>query len=258
METHIGSLRVVQVRRAGVAPDHAGEHHFFQVGTLDALLDARYDGDMPIAELASHGTLGLGTLNALDGELVLIDGAFFQLTADGRSHAVDPERETPFALVTLFDADTETTLSGSHDRAAVEAAVDQLTGGTEAAVAIRIDGWFTEVTARSAVPEKPPYRPFPEAVADNQRKFEIEEMQGSMVGFRFPAVAEGVQVPGYHLHLIDEQRERGGHVLDYRVQDVRMQVQRAAILQIELPAGVEPAEPGLTAEQLHAVHAIEG
>ena len=33
--TRIGALQVVQVRREVIAPDHAGEHHFFQVGTLD-------------------------------------------------------------------------------------------------------------------------------------------------------------------------------------------------------------------------------
>jgi hypothetical protein len=69
-------MRVVQVRRSDVAPDHRGEHHFFQVSTLDALIDRRFDGDMTLAELAAHGDHGIGTLNGLDGELVLVDGSF--------------------------------------------------------------------------------------------------------------------------------------------------------------------------------------
>lgn len=258
MELKIGDLRVVQVPRAGVAPDHAGEHHFFQVGTLDALLEARYDGDMSVRELREHGTHGIGTLDALDGEVVLIDGLFFQMTSDGTAHPVDESRRTPFALVTFFEPDAEVTLAGTQPRAAVEAAVARLSASAEDALAIRIDGRFVDVTARSAVPERRPYRPFPEAIAENQRIFQIDDLSGTMIGFRFPQAAQGVQVPGFHLHLIDAQRTRGGHVLDYEASDVTVAVQRAGVLQIELPVGVEAAAPGLTDQQLQAVHAAEG
>ena len=37
-----------------------------------------------------------------------------------------------------------------------------------------------------------------------------------MLGFRFPAYAEGIEVAGYHLHFISDDRARGGHVLDSR------------------------------------------
>jgi acetolactate decarboxylase len=241
-----------------VAPDHAGENHFFQVGTLDALLDARYDGDFSIGELGTHGTHGIGTLNALNGELVLIDGEFFQMTVDGVAHRISSQRETPFALVTFFEDDASMQLAGEHSRAEIEAAVLELSGDPQTAIAVRLDGEFRNATARSAIPERTPYRPFPEAVADNQRKFTLGDVQGSMIGFRFPEAAEGIQVPGFHLHLIDDRRTRGGHVLDYSARNVSISIQRAKILQIEFPAGVEPAEPGLTPGQLKSIHSVEG
>ena len=37
-----------------------------------------------------------------------------------------------------------------------------------------------------------------------------------MLGFRFPAYVEGIEVAGYHLHFISADRSRGGHVLDSR------------------------------------------
>ena len=61
----------------------------------------------------------------------------------------------------------------------------------------------------------PPYRPLTEVVAD-QHVFELAEVAGTMLGFRFPAYVEGIEVAGYHLHFIDEDRRRGGHVLDSR------------------------------------------
>ena len=39
----------------------------FQVSTLDALLDAKYDGNVTFGELKEYGDFGLGTLNGLDG-----------------------------------------------------------------------------------------------------------------------------------------------------------------------------------------------
>ena len=45
----------------------------FQASTLDALLEGIYDGDMTFGELKAHGNFGLGTFDALDGEMVEID-----------------------------------------------------------------------------------------------------------------------------------------------------------------------------------------
>jgi Alpha-acetolactate decarboxylase len=45
-----------------------------------------------------------------------------------------------------------------------------------------------------------------------------------MVGFRFPPYAEGIEVGGYHLHFIGEDRSRGGHVLSSRAEDLRVRL----------------------------------
>jgi acetolactate decarboxylase len=228
------------------------------VSTLDALIDRRFDGDMTLAELAGHGDHGIGTLNGLDGELVLDDGTFFQITVDGRAHAVPPDRLTPFALTTFFQADGSARLAGEAARDEVEAAVARVAGSTQASIAIRLTGTFPRIEARSAVPEQEPYRPFAEAVRSNQRKFSLTDCEGVMFGFRFPESIEGVQIPGFHLHFVSADRSAGGHVLDYQALDVKVETQEATVLQIELPPSVEPAEPGLSAEDLRAIHGVEG
>jgi acetolactate decarboxylase len=252
-------MRVVQVRRSDVAPDHRGEHHFFQVSTLDALIDRRFDGDMTLAELAAHGDHGIGTLNGLDGELVLVDGSFFQITVDGRAQEVPAKRLTPFALATFFAPDASEVLKGPATRDEVEVAVARLANSDDqASVAVRLIGTFPRIDARSAIPEEQPYRPFAEAVRSNQRKFSLADCEGVMFGFRFPESMEGVQIPGFHLHFVSADRASGGHILDYDAVDVQVEIQKATVLQIELPPGVDPAEPGLSAEDLRAIHGVEG
>lgn len=71
---------------------------------------------------------------------------------------------------------------------------------------------------------------------------------GTMVGFRFPAYAEGIEVSGYHLHFVDEACERGGHVLDSRAAGpLRVGLDCSSELHVELPPGVELGDPGVAA-----------
>ena len=88
------------------------ERTAFQVGTLDALIDGRYDGDTTMGELLAHGDLGLGTVQHLGGELIVIDGEAFVVDGDGAVHPVPPETPTPFAVVCRFVPTSHTHLTG--------------------------------------------------------------------------------------------------------------------------------------------------
>ncbi len=78
-----------------------------------------------------------------------------------------------------------------------------------------------------------------------------------MLGFRFPAYVEGIEVPGYHLHFISADRSRGGHVLDSRSGALRVQIDPSDDLHVELPPDVELEDPDLAADTHAAVAAVE-
>lgn len=50
---------------------------------------------------------GVGTLDKLEGELIVLNGSFYQIPSDGVARRVDPESTTPFAAVTFFKADDQ-------------------------------------------------------------------------------------------------------------------------------------------------------
>ena len=57
----------------------------------------------------------------------------------------------------------------------------------------------------------------PLAVAtEHQSEFELGAVAGTMVGFWSPPYASGVEIAGYHLHFVTDDRTAGGHVLDCR------------------------------------------
>src|SRR5438552_12381617 len=84
---------------------------FVQYSTINALLAGAYDGDMTFGELRRHGDFGLGTFNALDGEMIALDGGYYQITADGAVRPVRDDMRTPFAVVTQFQPSMSVTFS---------------------------------------------------------------------------------------------------------------------------------------------------
>jgi acetolactate decarboxylase len=255
-ERWIRSLHVESMRRADLDAE-CEPHVLFQASTIGALLDGAFEGDLSFAELAEHGDLGLGTLNRLDGEMIALDGEFFRADIDGAVNRIDAAAKTPFAVVTRFEPEVEARIEAGLSHAELLARLDTLVPAGASSCAIRLDGRFELVRARSVPAQSPPYRPLTEVVAD-QHVFELEQIEGTMLGFRFPAYAEGIEVAGYHLHFISDDRSRGGHVLDSRSEGLRARLDPANDLHVELPPRIELVDPDLAAATHAAIERAEG
>jgi acetolactate decarboxylase len=237
-ERLISNLHVHALRRSEAHADR-DPGVLFQASTIAALLDGAYEGDLTFAELAEHGDLGLGTVNALDGEMIALDGRFYRADVDGFVHPIAPTERTPFAVVVPFEAavDVET------------ADLDHQLAAAGPTCAWRFDGEFDFVRARSVPRQHPPYRPLAEVAAE-QHVFEMRDVSGTIVGFRFPDYASGVEVVGDHLHFISDDCRRGGHVLEYSARPGRLRIDPLSDLHVELPAGVELGAGHVDEEQL--------
>jgi len=76
----------------------------------------------------------------------------------------------------------------------------------------------------------------PLAVAtEHQSEFELAAVDGTMVGFWSPPYASGVEIAGYHLHFLTDDRTAGGHVLDCRGRGLRIRVQEESDVHLALP-----------------------
>jgi acetolactate decarboxylase len=255
-ERWIRSLHVETLREEELHAERE-PHVLFQASTIGALLEGAYDGDLSFSELAEHGDLGLGTLNGLDGEMIALDGRFYRADVDGAVGEVGGAEQTPFAVVTRFEPAVDEQVEGPLEHEVLLARLDELIPTGATSCAIRLDGHFDLVRARSVPRQSPPYRPLTEVVAE-QHVFELRDVAGTMLGFRFPDYVEGIEVSGYHLHFISEDRTRGGHVLGSRAAgDLRVRLDPSSDLHIELPPGVELSDPGLAADTHDAVEKVE-
>jgi len=196
---------------------HADRETLYQVSTMSALAQGAFGGIQPISELKKHGDFGIGTFDALDGEMIVYDGRVYQAKSDGTVIVAPDKETTPFAIVTYFDRDFAYTTDKPMNYTML---TDYLTASfpsKNTVYAVRISGTFPAVKVRS-IPEQ--HEPYPSLVtaAANQSVFSFSNIRGTVIGFYLPGYMNGLNMPGYHLHFISDDRKSGGHILDFEAE----------------------------------------
>lgn len=207
----------------------------YQISSFNVFFAGNYDGNKTFSELKKKGDFGLGVIDQLDGELIGLDGEFYQIKLDGQAHPVSDQMTTPYAIVTFFKTDEKLAIEkGPVKYSALKKSIDSLISNESHFYAIRIDGEFASVKIRSIPAQKKPYRKLTKIIKQEQKIQEIEGVKGTMVGFWFPRYIDGINVPGYHFHFITEDRKQGGHLLDCRLMRGEVRIDHISRLRLEL------------------------
>jgi acetolactate decarboxylase len=200
---------------------------------INALLEGFYRDDITIATLREKGDFGIGTFNNLDGELVALDGRFFQLDLDGNARPVDDGMKTPFSTVCRFEPMLTEEIAEPMDWEQFNARLKTLLPSDNMFYAIHMEGRFRAVKTRS-VPRTENYRPLSEAT-DHQKLRQFENVDGHLVGFYTPSFVPSVNVPGYHFHFIDKDFTAGGHLLSCEPERLDIRIQIFFSMELTLP-----------------------
>ena len=205
----------------------------YQVSTATALVEGIYQGAVRVRTLREHGDLGLGTFENLDGEMMIVDGHFFQARSDGSVKEVDDDVLCPFSVVTRFAPDAAIVLQKCPDLAHLVGQFDQLRHTDNFFFALRVEGHFAYVRTRAMCRTEEGV-PLVQA-ASVQPEFEFRDIPGTLVGFWTPEYARTFNVPGYHLHFLSQDHQSGGHLLECAGSELRLQIQREGDYHVALP-----------------------
>lgn len=229
--------------------DTIARHTIFQNSLMTALLDGIYDGELTIGDILGKGNFGLGTFDALDGEMLILDGVCHQLTSDGKARVADLDQRTPFTVVTNFVPRLCLDAPKAMVRSELSSFIDAAEPSHNFFTAVKITGRFKEVRVRTVTKQEKPYPPMSEAVsADAEHTF--SDVSGVIGGFRTPAYAKGIGVPGCHVHFINDEHTRGGHVLDYTVDEAVIELCPGTDMELHLPVTAEFLGGHLSPEDL--------
>ena len=229
----------------------------FQTSTIDALLAGVYDGDMSCQQLLTHGNFGIGTFDQLDGEMVILDRKLYQIKSDGKVYRPNLAIKTPFATVCEFSGDKIFVVPGGTNYKALEHLIDRHAPNQNLFYAIKIKGTFSHLKTRSVPRQKRPY-PSLKKVTKHQPEFKMKNISGTIVGFRCPPYVKGINVPGYHLHFISDDRTQGGHILSFEIISAKCEIDLLNNYLLVLPMNVKDfAETDLSKDRSKALKAVE-
>lgn len=233
-----GSLAMIQPAWHHVSGSEGHRaRELYQTSLMSALMAGLDEGEMTYGEIRKHGDFGLGTFNDLDGEMVGFDGTFYQLRSGGSARPVTADQKTPFAVVTFFQSEQELEVVQPMTKGDLLAIIEKATDANLFS-AVRVDGVFDQVRTRTVQRQGRPFPPLTEA-AKHQAENVLTNVQGTLAGFRTPAYAQGIGVAGFHVHFLRQDKQAGGHALDYRLRAGKVQICTVRNLRVELPTSAE-------------------
>ena len=210
-----------------------------QTGTIEALSAGDYAGRATCAAVLRQGDFGLGTFDAFDGEMVVLNGVIYQITLDGVVHVAKPGQTTPFAQVVRFAGSLDLGRVDGLDLPGLGAALTARLPDPARMCAVRVDGAFATLTVRSVPVQTPPWPCLAEAVK-GQRTYPLTSQQGTLVGYYTPPGLAVLSPPGWHFHFLSNDRTRGGHVLALTTGPAKARGDAVDALDVLYPVGPLP------------------
>ena len=150
-----------------------------QVSTYQALMMGIYDGELTYSRLAKYGDFGIGTVEGIDGEMIALDGIFYQAKIDGSVLQVDNDMKAPFAMVHFFRGDRQVFLKNGL-MISISSRKLSLSGNCPQPITPMLfgsQGTFSNVKLRSVPGQEQPYPPLHDVIA-RQAIFEFSASRG--------------------------------------------------------------------------------
>ena len=210
----------------------------FQISTLQSLALGYTRMVTTVGELMKHGETGLGTFEDVNGEMIAIDGKCYRAMEDGTVEKASDTRGVPFSSVAYMDNCREFELSGNYDMTNLK---NELNNRIEEDFAlnsmhvIQIHGAFEKIYARSEAPYRAHHVTLKEMLDITQTSFEFSNITGTLVGVYYPDYMDGINAAGWHLHFINDDRTKGGHVYDLKMSHGNVRLARKNSIEIQLP-----------------------
>ena len=101
--------------------------------------------------------------------------------------------------------------------------------------AVKISGVFKKMHVRMMPGQEPPYTRLIDSARRQPEQTETN-IKGSVVGFFTPELFHGVGSAGFHVHFANDDRNFGGHVLDFEVEDVKVEIQNFETFEQHFPS----------------------
>ncbi len=231
----IGAL-LVNSAAGGIFGDDEDDS-IYQVSLLQSFMHGEYEGFVSVGDLKSHGDIGLGTFDGANGEMIFLDGVVYQADSKGNINIMEDGETVPFATVTNFDCDSKMSDISAKD---FDDLANQLNKeiekkGVNQIYVMKIDAECENITVRSVVKQEKPYDEFTEVAARDQKVFNHGNLNGTIVAVYFPEYMDKLNMHGWHLHFLSDNKTVGGHVLNATVKHADAEIDEISEFDMIVP-----------------------
>lgn len=232
----VGALLINGVS-GGLFDSDDEDDSIYQVSLLQSFMHGEYEGFVSVEDLKKHGNIGLGTFDGANGEMIFLDGVVYQADSDGNINVMPDNETVPFATVTNFDCDEKISNISAKDFDDLTSQLDneiEKTGVNQIYV-MKIDAECENITVRSVVKQEEPYEEFTEVAQRDQRVFPHENLNGTIVAVYFPDYMDKLNMHGWHLHFLSDDKTIGGHVLNATVKHADGEIDEISEFEMIVP-----------------------
>jgi acetolactate decarboxylase len=82
-------------------------------------------------------------------------------------------------------------------------------------------------------------------------------VDGTIVGFYYPKYLAGINISGYHFHFLTRDRQAGGDLLDCRIKQAQVELERLNELCLRLPDSVAFSRTDLSRDKKQEIDQVE-
>jgi len=188
------------------------EETIYQISTINNLTKKQFTGLVNLSSLRNFGDFGIGTLEGMDGELILFDNCFYKANQNLIVHQPELTEQSPFFTLTKFNPSSNLIYQVENETDFFQSI--RSVYPHQDLMAIKAEGEFERLFIRSGEKKHPPY-PSLKNILKTTVKKEFEKIEGTLVGFFFPNSFNGIVQEGFHFHFISGNHKIAGHLLEF-------------------------------------------
>ncbi len=209
---------------------------FYHYSIWEAFVNKIYDGTLTAEELKEKGDIGLGSYNALNGELIMLDGILYEALGDGTVIVAADTANIAYANAAFYKEDKAFNFENISNYDNLREKLNAKISSKNYFYAFKIHGTFKEMKLGGVPKQEKPYTEGLDVLIPNRPVFDKKNITGTMVGFYCPDFIGKINVAGYHLHFVSDDKNSAGHVMEFsNASDVLGGYRKISKYQFDLP-----------------------
>ena len=200
-----------------------------QIVTPPQNLSTKNGSFVSLQQVIASGDTGIGIMPNNDGVFVIKESIPYQIRANGDVRIPSRNIYPPIASSINFLMDSSAALKAGTTFAGLENELLKVSEKDNYLTAVRIRGRFASITLSAPEPGRLPDGSM------KFRKWDLQKVSGTLIGFHFPAWSSEIHPMGFHLIFISDDLLSGGAVRDFNIADGHVEFDHCHEMSIIMP-----------------------